>query len=206
MSKVLHIIRFILVYKMPTKINDYIVWAFGKYNSMHSNSRYAPLSDKLDDLNTANVALDTAQKGTKTTPPTVSTADRDKCLETAKMNMRIVGGSVQQMADDDPENAEITIKEADFDVKEVSVRQKQQFKAEDGPEAHSVLLYGDGAGPHNWRTSLDGQTWVVLLGSKNARKILRNLTPKTYYYFQSSPMMNDGEEGVWSDTICYLAK
>lgn len=206
MTKIIHTIRYVLVYNMPRKINDFIIWAAAKYSSMHSKTRYSSMSDKLDDLNVANGALDLAQKGAKATPPTVSTSDRDKCFETAKKNMYIVGGNVQQMADDDPANAEITIKEAGFDVKKVTIRQKQQLKAEDGPEPHSVLLYAEGAGSSNWRMSLDGQIWVVLVGSKNSRKIIRNLTSKTYYYFQCSPMMNDGEEGIWSETISYLAK
>ncbi|MEI8203779.1 MAG: hypothetical protein WCH34_12235 [Bacteroidota bacterium] len=201
MTKILHFIRFILVFNMPTKINDFITYAGAKYNSMHSKSRYTPLASKLTDLNDSITALDTAQKGTKSKPPTVSTSDRDKCFETAKKNIHIVGSSVQQMADDDPENAEITIKEAGFDVKKVSIRQKQTTKVEKGTEPNSAYVTGEGAGGHNFRMSTDNETWTILLGSRDSHKIVRGLTSGTVYYFQTSLALNDGEEGEWSDSV-----
>ncbi|MEI8202326.1 MAG: hypothetical protein WCH34_04905 [Bacteroidota bacterium] len=196
-----HEYRCVLKLNMPGPIESYETWAGGIYLSMHNNTRYASLSPKLATLLSNNSALDVAQKGYKAKPPTVSRAVRDAALKSSKNSIYILADNVQEMADDDPENAEAIITEAGFGVKKIPIQQKRKNSAEQGSEPKSVNVWAEGKGMHNWRMSTDGITWVILLASKGQKKVVKNLTSLTTYHFQHSPVLIDGEEGSWSETI-----
>ncbi|MEI8201732.1 MAG: hypothetical protein WCH34_01885 [Bacteroidota bacterium] len=195
------IYRCIVIYLMPRSVNNYLTWAKGIYISMHNNTRYSALSVKIAKLNTDNLALDIAQTGFKAKPPTASKADRNSALKQSKKSIYALGGSVQEMADDDHENAEAIITEAGFGVKEIGIKPKTKNSADQGSEPNSVYVYGEGEGGHNWRMSTNGTDWVNLLASSGQRKIVHNLISLTMYHFQHSPVLPDGEEGKWSETI-----
>ncbi|MEI8202485.1 MAG: hypothetical protein WCH34_05705 [Bacteroidota bacterium] len=193
--------RCVVKLNMPRKIESYETWAGGIYLSMHNNTRYATLSPKLATLLSNNSALNVAQTAYKAKPPTVSKAVRDAAFGSSKNSIYILAGNVQEMADADPENAEAIITEAGFGVRKIPIRQKRKNSAEQGTEPKSVNLWAEGKGMHNWRMSTDGITWVILLASRGQKKIVKNLTSLTMYHFQHSPVLNDGEEGQWSETI-----
>lgn len=196
-----HNYRYVLKYDMPPSVNEFLPWSKGIYNSMNANSRYSTLTVKIDKLDDDNAALDAAQTGFKAKPPTVSKAVRDASFKQTKNSIFILGGNVQEMADADTENAEAIITEAGFGFKKIVIQQKRKNSAEQGSEPKSVIIYGEVKGAHNWRQSTDGTTWVLLLASKGQKKVVKNLTSLTMYHFQHSPVLPDGEEGTWSETI-----
>ena len=193
--------RAVVVAKAPTKINDFITWADGKYITMHANNRYTSLGTKLTALDAKNTLLRTAQDGFSAKPRTVSKAARDNAKKAVKTELIGIVTGVQVLADADTENASTIITEAGFGVKKIAGRGKQQNDVVQGEISGSVYIYGAGKGPHNFRMSLDGETWTILLGSKNQRKYQDGLKPGELYYFQVSKALADGLESPWSDTM-----
>jgi hypothetical protein len=198
--------RAVVVLNLPGRIDIFIIYAGGKFNTMSSNARYSSLSTELGTLNTHTIALSKSQTGFKSKPPSVSKAQRDSDKATVVTDIRLIAGKVQEMADEDPENAETIISEAGFGVKKIPIRQKQKCTVTDGPEKGSVVITGEGRGAHNFRISTDGVTWTNLLASSNSRKIEKNLTVGKLYYFQSAKALKNGEEGQWSQSVSIVVR
>ena len=198
--------RAIVVMNMPKKVNDFITYSVSKHDTMAANPRYASLAAKLTTLETDNTQLKKSQTGYKSVPPTVSRAVRDTDFSKCRVDVKVLAGSVQEMADSDPVNAEAIITEASFGVKKIPIPQKQKNEVMDGPESGSVIILSEGKGAHNYRQSTDGVTWTNLTGSKNSRKIVRGLTVAKLYYFQTSLALIDGEEGEWSQTLSIVVR
>ena len=193
--------RAVVVIKAPTKLNDFIIWAEGLYETMHGNVRYTSLGTKLTAFDSDTTALRNAQAGFSAKPRTVSKAARDGAKKGVKTEVIGIAAGVQTMADADPENASKIITEAGVGVKKIPVRNKQQNDVVQGDISGSVYIYGAGKGPHNFRMSVDGETWIILLGSKNQRKYQTGLKPGEVYYFQVAKALTDGLEAPWSDTM-----
>jgi hypothetical protein len=196
----------ILVMKMPKPIDNFLTYSKGKYKSMHENARYTSLSAQLTKLDDANTKLNDSQTGFKAKPRTVQKETRDADNKTARLALRTLASGVQAMATADPANAEKIISEAGFDVKKVATHEKHGLKIMDGTESGSVIIEGEGKGPQNFRQSWDGIEWFNLVGSKNYRKIVRNLPVGKTVYFQTSIALNDGEEGEWSQTLSIVVR
>jgi hypothetical protein len=198
--------RAVVVLNMPKSVDPFIIYAGGKYNTMSANNRYAPFSTDLATLNTDTLELNKAQTGFKSSPPSKSKAERNTLFSKSKKDIRTVAGKVQKMADDDPANAEAIITEAGFGVKKIPIRQKQKSCVTDGPESGAVYVFGEGRGAHNVRMSPDGVIWTILLASKGNRKLVAGLTAGKTYYFQTSAVLVDGAEGLWSQTMSILVR
>ncbi len=196
--------RAVVVVGAPRKLNDRIIWAKGIHDTMHGNARYTSMTSKLTTLDTDTTALETAQAGFSAKPRTVSKAERDKDDKTVKTDITGIVAGVQALADADPANAAAIITEAGFKVKKISKRGKQQNCVVQGENSGSVYIYGAGKGPHNFRISMDGETWVNLLGSKDSRKYHDGIKPGTLCYFQTAKALKDGMEGVWSQTMSII--
>jgi len=199
-----HSYRSVVVINAPTKINDNIIWSKGLYETMHANTRYTSMSAKLTAFDAATTAFDTAQSGFSAKPKTVSKAVRNAARKTVKNGYIGLAAGVQGLADADPANADTIITEAGFAVKKIPSHGNQQNSVVQGEVSGSVYIYGAGKGAHNFRMSLDGENWVILLGSKNQRKYQTGLKPGTLYYFQASKALADGLDAPWSDTMSLM--
>jgi len=196
--------RAVVVIGAPKKINDKIIWGKALHDTIHANTRYTSMASKLTALDTDNTALADAQSGFSAKPRTVSKAVRDKAVKTQKTDVTGIASAVQIMADADPTNAETIITEAGFGVKKIAKRGKQQNIVVQGEVSGSVYIYGAGRGAHNFRISLDGEIWIILLGSKDSRKYHDGLKPGTLYYFQTAKAQKDGLESAWSQTMSLM--
>jgi hypothetical protein len=193
--------RAVVVIAMPDKVNDYIPWAFAKYDKMNGNTRYSSLAAKLLTFDADNKKLRDAQTGCTSKPRTVTTETRNNCWNISKADIRILAGNVQEMADLDTENAVLIITDAGFEVKHVPIPQKKKNTAVDGPEEGEVILTGEGRGPHNWRVSKDQENWTILLASKTGTKKSKGHTPDDVLYFQNSLLVNEDEDPIWSPSV-----
>jgi hypothetical protein len=197
---------YILVMKMPRPIDLFLNYSRGKHDTMKNNSRFASLTLQIAALDEANIALTTSQAGYKAKPQTVTKATRDADDKAARTALKVLASSVQTMATADSANAEKIITDAGFDVKIIPIKQKQKNTVIDGPESGSVIIFGEGGGPHNFRQSIDGVTWTNLIGSKDSRKNQRGLIVGKLYYFQTMKALKGGEEGEWSQTLSIVVR
>jgi hypothetical protein len=193
--------RAVVVIHQPSKVNDFITWSEAKHDKIKANARFTALGPKLDTLKTDNDALKVSQKGCTNKPRTVTKIQRDKDWSKCKIDIKIIAGSVQEMADLDPENAEVIISEAGFDVKHVKTPTRLKNCAYDGADPGEVFLIGEGRGPRNWRWSQDEKNWNYLPASKTTMTRSRGHNQGEVYFFQNGDVVGLDEEITWSPSI-----
>lgn len=196
----------IAVLNVPTSISLLIIFAKAIGKAMKSSPYFTNSTAKIDKLMADSEELDNAEIAFSTIPPTGTIQMRDKALATVKADLKNMLLLVQVAANDDPENAETIIASAGMSVKSMSQRGKQQNTAENGTEEGSVILIGEGSGPHEWRSSTDGVVWELLSASRTSKTVISNLTPGTLYYFQNRRMLPHDEKTEWSQSISIRVK
>ncbi|MBK5284089.1 MAG: hypothetical protein JJE25_01690, partial [Bacteroidia bacterium] len=141
----LTIIRHIIaVLDFPGDIDDFITYARGIHASMATNPLFAGLAAKIAALLIDIDKLDTSHTGTKTTPPTFTTAQRDTDLLKVQNKLRGLKLDVQGLADADTNNAEVIITAAGMKVKKFGAINKQDLTAKDGTVSGRVKLVAKG--------------------------------------------------------------
>jgi len=180
----LTIVRHIIaVLNFPTDIDDFIIYARGIHASMSANPLFAGLAAKVAALLLNINKLETAHTGTKATPPTHTTAQRDTELVKVKNDLRTLKGDVQALADADTDNAEVIIEAAGMHVKRFGAINKQDLTAKDGPVSGNVKLIAKGPtqkrAAHDWATSQDGTNWTPLTPTLQSETEVTGLVPGT---------------------------
>jgi len=190
-----------VVLNFPTVIAVFIVYAKAIYMAMFENPYFTDSAAKVTKLNTDIAALDAAETGCKTSPPTKTVEERNAALEKVKADLRSLRNDVQEAADADPANADAIIASAGMSTKDQAHHGKQQNSAKDGIDQGSVDLAGEGAGAHEWRISTDELSWTLLPASLTAKTTVTDLTPGTVYTFQNRRMLPNNQKSEWSQSI-----
>jgi hypothetical protein len=198
--------RVLVALKFPRSAPKFIIYAQAIHDEMKADAQFVALLPKLAILDTNLIALSGNETASKLKPPACTIEKRDASWEVVKDDLRGLGMDVQKLADADKPNAETIITAAGMGTRTVSIRQKQKNTAKDGPVEGSVILTGEGGGPHNWRWSKDNKTWTILLGTLSATKKVFNLDPDELYYFQNSKIPKNEEDTVWSDSVSIILK
>ena len=190
-----------VVLNFPTVIARFIVYAKAIYVAMFENPNFTASAAKVTKLNNDIAALDAAETGCKTSPPTKTVEERNAALEKVKADLRSLRNDVQEVADADPANAEAIIASSGMSSKYQGHHGKQQNTAKDGVEQGSVDLTAEGAGAHEWRISTDELSWTLLPSSWTAKTTVTDLTPGTVYSFQNRRMLPNNEKSEWSQSV-----
>ncbi|MEO8147545.1 MAG: hypothetical protein ABI723_07910 [Bacteroidia bacterium] len=105
----------------------------------------------------------------------------------------------QNAANADIANAIVIIESGGFRVKQMTINQKHEFKAEHGLMPGDVSLTAEG-GPahsvHNWNYSPDGIAWTRLRGTSAAHTHLDGLAIGDEAYFTHELSIHDVPQGV----------
>jgi hypothetical protein len=188
--------RLTAVLDFPTDIDDFITYANGIYGSMNGSTFFTALAAKLATLLTNIGNLTTAHNGTKTNPPTFTTADRDGRLLIVQNNLRSLQMDVQEIADATPADAEEIITAAGMKVKKFGAINKQDFVAKDGSVSGTVKLVAKGIGKahaaHDWAVSLDGNNWSPVTPTLQADTVISGLTPGSILDFRHRNILKEG--------------
>jgi hypothetical protein len=193
----LTIVRHIIaVLDFPKDIDDFIIYARGIWSSMSTNPLFAGLALKIAALLAAIDKLDTAHVGTKATPPTHTTAQRDSELVKVQTALRGLKLDVQVLADADPDNAQVIIEAAGMKVKRFGAINKANFTVKDGAVSGRVKLIAKGIGKahaaHDWEMSADGSNWTHLTPTLAATTWVEGLTPGSIRDFRHRRILKDG--------------
>jgi hypothetical protein len=197
-TKIKTIIRHILaVLNFPAKISYFLLYAKSIYKAMNGNPLFTSVSTQVTALNTDITLLDTLETAAKSR--TVGTVDaRNAQVEVVKNDLRLMRNLVQALADATPAKAEQIITSAGMTVKKTGQHGRHTNLAVNYTEPGTVLLTGEGTGPHEWRMSTDEINWTPLPASRSSKTIVSGLTPNTKYYFQNRQILTKGLKSEWS--------
>lgn len=187
--------RVIAVLNFPTDIDDFITYANAIHGSMAGNALFAALAAKLATLLTDIGNLVTAHNGTKTNPPTFTTADRDGRLLIVQNDLRSLKMDVQSLADATPADAEEIIVAAGMKVKQQGAINKQDFVVKDGKVSGSAKLLAKGKrirSAHDWAMSLDGTNWISITPTLASATEISGQTPGSILDFRHRAILKDG--------------
>jgi hypothetical protein len=193
--------RIIVALNLPSQNAAFIVFAKAIFKAMSGNAYFTSFSAKITEFGTDITALDAAETGCSTKPATSTTAARDAAMEKVKSDLYYLRDGVQQIAEEDPSNAEAIILSAAMGIKKSSPHARKQNTVADGSEEGSVNLVGEGSGPHEWRISTDEKTWTILASSLTSKTTVNGLIPGTVYYFQNRQILTSDQKGEWSQIV-----
>jgi len=189
----------------PKQIADFIVYAKSVYSDMMGNQLFQGALPQLTTLNMDIMALDTAETAAKARA--IGAVDtRNVMLEVVRLDLRGLRNFVQNLADVSPAKAEEIISSSGMSVKRATTHGKQKNSAVNGNEPGTVLLTGEGTGPHEWRMSTDRINWIPLPASRTSKTSVAGLTSSTKYYFQNRQMLTKGEKSEWSEAVSILVE
>jgi hypothetical protein len=86
-------------------------------------------------------------------------------------------------------------------IKKTASHGKQLNTAKDGMEEGSVILTGEGAGPHEWRMSYDEKEWTYLSASWSAKTTVTGIVSGTLCFFQNRMILTNDEKSEWSQSV-----
>jgi len=193
--------RVTVALNFPGKIAEFILFAKAVFKAMTGNAYFTASAGKVTVLNVDITALDAAQTGCITTPPTVSVEARNVALEVVKNDLRALRNDVQTIADANPTKAEAIIISASMATKKAITHNKQKDSVKNSVEEGCVDLIAEGKGPHEWRMSVDNSTWTPLPSSMISKTTVSDLTPGSVYYFQNRQMLRNDVKTEWSQSI-----
>ena len=191
----------ILAFNFPTKIDDFIIYAWGIHDKMVGNARYASLNTKLGDLKTAIEDLVKEQAKMSSKPRTGNKVTRDKLLADVKKIIIDLGASVVVLAKADLPNYETIITDAGFAIKGHGKGQKVVNGVEAGPVEGSMKVSCAGKGPHMIRVSRDNIKFEIVAGGNKSVIPVYGYESGELLYVQNGRMNDDGSDPTWSQSI-----
>ncbi len=187
--------------KMPASIPKFIVRTAAIHLSMSTKSRFAASAAKLAELELRNNELAIVQAACKAKLPTALIADRNVAKYKVDMLLRALQRDVMDLVSDNPQQAEVIITDANMVVQHFANNYKFKNRALPGTEKGSVILYAEGRGYHDWRMSLDNETWDNLETTSTAKTIVKGLMLGQKYYFQNRRVLTKGRKTAWSNSV-----
>ena len=138
-------------------------------------------------------------------PGAIATRDaRRAALVTLLQSLRM---HVQVVADGRAKDG-AAIESAGMAVKKTADRPPRIFAALAGPASGTVTLIAPSAGgraSYNWQYSLDGETWIDLASTLQAKTTLSGQTPGTVLQFRYRAVTKTGET-AWSAPVLGSAR
>jgi hypothetical protein len=135
-------------------------------------------------------------------------ATRENRWRLVHNDLKELMSTFQNAANDTVADAVAIIESGGFKVKHQSIKQKQEFIAENNAVSGTVDLTAPG-GPahscHDWKYSADGITWERMRPTVDSHTFKDGLTPKTDAYFTHELVTKDGPQGV-SQVIKIIVK
>ena len=186
---------------LPTPVSDFINCAYAIGSSMDGNPNFPASAATVTQLKADTKILDDLETECKVNPLPKTTKARDVARKVVENDLRNLRLEVQKVANVNMLNAEAIIKSAGMSVKNPTLRGKQQNTADDGIEEGTVDLTAEGPGPHEWRKSTDGNSWMLLPSSRTSKTTVSDLTAGEVYYFQNRRMLTNDEKTEWSQSI-----
>lgn len=191
----------IVVLLLPKVLSLLILAAKAIAIAMTGNAYFPASAAKVIKL-TADIAiLEEAVLGCRIQPRTSTIEARDVALKIVKSDLRSLRNDVQDVADQDPENAEAIAASAAMSVKRSSTGSRRYNSAWNGIETGTIELIGQGAGAHDWQMSLDGIEWTPLESTKISTTLIRNLKSGAVYFFQNRMMLSYSRKSEWSQSV-----
>jgi hypothetical protein len=130
---------------------------------------------------------------------------RNAALFKLKAAMEKLANQVQDVADENPQDAPAIIESCGFHVKGSPAHVKAQFKVKQGEVAGTALLIAlalVGAIAYFWQMSVDQKTWVDITPTDTASTLVTDLTPATTYYFRFRVLVKGGYS-EYGPTVSY---
>jgi hypothetical protein len=161
----------------------------------------ATVTEKINELQTAETATLSRAKGTATT--------RNEKRLALLQDLQQLRGYVQATADANADNAASIIQSAAIAVKKTPVHPPRAFAARPGAVSGSAELITRAAArraSYEWQYGVDGgKTWVSLPVTLQAKTVVSGLTPAATVMFRYRPVTKTGE-GDWSQPTSLLVK
>ena len=191
----------IVILNLPKVMSQLIFRAKAIASALHSNSTFAALATKVEQLIAHVAELETIIAALKAKTDGVTIRMRRLSYEAVKIDLHTLRMEVQKMADLNIATAAVLIKSAGMEMKSLATRGVQQNTVSDGDISGSVNLTAAGRGLHEWRISTNGDDFDFLSSSTTSRISVINLTPGTIYYFQNRRMLRRNKKGNWSHVM-----
>jgi hypothetical protein len=186
---------------LPDPVSNLIIKGKSIEKAMTGNAYFTSSAARLTALGKSIDDLVKAETAFNTKPPSVSREVRDAAKMAVKGDLRKLRSDVQDAVDANPTIALEIIASASMDAKRKAHRDKRQNDAVNGEEEGSVWLTAEGAGPHEWRMSMDQKEWTMLPPTRTSQTIVEDLTPGAIYYFQNRPIRSGNLTAEWSQVI-----
>lgn len=193
------------VLKIPTRKSNVAAFATSVINAMTGNTSFPnptpPLATVAADLAAYEAAE--AQVVTRVKGAAVTRNAKYAVLHT---DLEHLMGSVQQVADATPANAQSIIEGAGFAIRKTASHPKSAIKVEAGAVPGSVKLTAkavDRRASYEWQYSTDQKTWTNAPASLQAKTAISGLTSGTTVYFRFRGVTKAGE-GAYSQVVQML--
>jgi len=173
--------------KMPSKLGDKIIRAQDIQAKMIGNT-YFPTGWTAGTLtqtqfNADIAALVTAEQSVKA-HALGAVATRDNALITVVTDLNEIMAMVQTKANANPTNSATIIASAGYFVRGTHGKDKSIDGAFNTEITGTVLLTGEGDGPHEWQMSKDQVTVTTLPSTRGNKTTVPNLNPGDVWYFR----------------------
>jgi hypothetical protein len=188
--------------KLPTVVALLLALAKAIVDAITTNkatfpSPTPPLATVSADID----ALDTAETATKT--KTLGTVQvRDAKRKTLVSDLHQLQAYVQQIANQNPDNAESIVVSAGMGVRQSSARAKPDIAVKaltsGSVQLSAKALPGNRA--HEWQYSTDGKTWVAAPPTTKASTVITGLQSGVITYFRHRSIATTGT-GDWTAPV-----
>ena len=194
--------KYIVVIKLPRSVPKIIANANVIKKAISSSSYYPTPNPTVSTFNTHIKNALTAQAGTKTKPPTVTTADRDKAVNSMLTDIKNYQIDCQMLVKAAPNQSSALKIAQSFGMKLKGSTSHGSRKDEilDGTEPGTAIYKMKGKGAHMLQISYDaGATHEVLDSTGNGMTTLTGLTPNKNFWLRNRRILSKGQYSEWTD-------
>jgi len=199
--------RSVAVLALPRRIDAFIAYAVDVVRAMTVNPAFpspapalATVLAAVEDLRVAEAQVMARHPGA-----TVGRDARRAVLVTLLQSLRM---HVQSVADANAERGPAIIRSASMAVQKTAERRPRVFAALAGPVAGTVKLVAPSGGDrasYNWQYSTDGEAWIDLPSTLQAKTTLSGQTPGAVAQFRYRAVTKTGET-PWSAPVLGSAR
>jgi hypothetical protein len=198
--------RVIAALNMPRRIHDFIYQAEFIANCLASDPVYADSTPPLAVFEADVAALRQAAQNVYTRA-LGSVEARQAALVTVQMDLNALCKFVQHLAEASPDAGLAIIANAGMSVKNATGPLKSGFVVKPGRVSGTARMIARAEGAkasYDWAYSPDGETWLSLESTVEARQDVTGLIPGKVYFFRYRSLTRAGT-GDWSDVVSLLA-
>jgi cell pole-organizing protein PopZ len=198
----------VAVLKLPKPAKKVSVLARSIVSAMTTNQTSFPSPSPSLATVTADIAALEAADAVVLSRTKGARQERDVKLAIVQKELIRLKAYAQEIADQNPTDAEAIIETAGMSVKKPSIRDRALFEVVDGPVSGSVRLIVKSAGDraaYEWQSSLDRSTWKREKVTLQASTLVSGLAAGITQYFRARAQTKGGE-GAWSDVVSLVVR